>query len=155
MRIVSPSPDTTQLLAKALAKELSLHPPALPHATVIALEGPLGAGKTAFAQGFARAMGVRRNLPSPTFVFIRRYPLRKSSYKNLFHVDAYRVRSASKKTLAPLGLMHDLSDPANLFLIEWANRITRALPRRSIRVTFRHLKRDPRSRALVFRGYEK
>lgn len=164
MRIVSPSPRTTQLLAKTLAEELSLHPPSFPHATVIALEGPLGAGKTAFAQGFARAMGVRRNLPSPTFVFMRRYPLRprseasplrKSHYKNLFHVDAYRVRNASKKTLAPLGLIHDFKDPANIFLIEWANHIARTLPRRSLHITFRHLKTDPLSRALAFRAYEK
>jgi len=148
----------TKALASALAKELTRRPLGLPYATVVALQGPLGAGKTAFAQSFARAMGVRRNLPSPTFVFVRRYPLRRRSeasplrrgrYRNLFHVDAYRVRNASKRTLAPLGLIDDMRDPANLFLIEWAERLKRVLPPRTIRATFRHARRA-HERIIVF-----
>lgn len=138
MRIVSSSPRTTKALASTLARELMHRSLTLPHATIIALMGPLGAGKTTFAQAFARAMGVRRNLPSPTFVFVRRYALRGSRYRNLFHVDAYRVKNATKKVIAPLGLLEELEKPENLFLIEWAENIRRALPPQTIRATFRH-----------------
>jgi tRNA threonylcarbamoyladenosine biosynthesis protein TsaE len=142
MRIVSTSPRTTGSLAKMLAQELLTRPPRLRHATVITLEGPLGAGKTTFAQAFARAFGVTRNLPSPTFVFMRRYPLRKRRYRNLFHVDAYRIRNASPRTLAPLGLTDVLKDPQNVFLIEWGRHLRRALPGNIVSVTFRHGTRE-------------
>lgn len=149
MRIVSSSPRTTQALASTLAEEFMRHPPTLPHATIIALTGPLGAGKTTFVQAFARAMGVRRNLPSPTFVFIRRYALRGRHYRNLFHMDAYRVKRATKKILAPLGLLEEFKNPENLFLIEWAEHLGRALPPRTIRATFRHAK-QAHERIVVF-----
>ena len=140
MRILSSSLRTTKALAVMLAEEIMRRPPNLSHATVIALQGPLGAGKTAFAGSFARAFGVRRNLPSPTFVFVRRYPLRRGRYRNLFHVDAYRVRNTTKKFLAPLGLIDDLGNPRNVFLIEWAEHLKRALPSKAVRITFRHSK---------------
>ncbi|MFH0806626.1 MAG: tRNA (adenosine(37)-N6)-threonylcarbamoyltransferase complex ATPase subunit type 1 TsaE [Candidatus Brennerbacteria bacterium] len=152
MRIVSPSLRTTHLLAGALAKELALRPPRLPHATAIALEGPLGGGKTTFAQGFARALGVKRNLPSPTFTLIRRYAIKKGHYRHLFHIDAYRLKDGSVKNLAPLGIKEEFLDPKNLFVIEWADRITRALPKNFMRVTFRHVRTDPASRILTFKS---
>ncbi len=140
----------TQALAAALAKEMVRRPLSLPHATVIALEGPLGAGKTTFTGSFARAMGIRKNLPSPTFIFVRRYPLRTRHYRNLFHVDAYRVRSASKKILAPLGILEELKNPKNLFLIEWAGNVRRVLPSATLRVKLSHA-RNPHERVIEFK----
>lgn len=153
MRIISPSPRTTQFLAKALAEELFLHPPSFPHATVIALGGPLGAGKTVFVKGFARALGIRRRLPSPSFILIRRYPLRHRRYRNLFHVDAYRLRTANRRTLAAVGLPEALLRPENLFLIEWADRLHRALPRPYLAIRFATPRRAARTtRILTFRA---
>lgn len=147
----------TRRLGATLAEELARKPLPLPHAAVVALEGPLGAGKTAFAQGFARALGVRRNLTSPTFVFVRRYPLKERRYQNLYHVDAYRIRNASRKTLASLGLIEALRDPANVFLVEWADNIRRALPRPRIVVELRHKankssRTDRSYRSITFRA---
>ncbi|MBI2278782.1 MAG: tRNA (adenosine(37)-N6)-threonylcarbamoyltransferase complex ATPase subunit type 1 TsaE [Candidatus Brennerbacteria bacterium] len=149
MRLVSSSPRTTRLFAEALAKELLRRPLRFPHATVIALEGSLGVGKTLFTQAFARAMGVRRNLPSPTFVFVRRYPLKNNYYQNLFHADAYRLRNAKKKTLAPLGFFEDLRNPQNLFLVEWADRIRAAIPHPAIWIFLRHPSRNVARRSSI------
>lgn len=159
VRITSHSAETTSALGRLLAETIASRPPKSSHATVVALVGPLGAGKTAFSGGFARALGVTRNLPSPTFVFIRRYPLRprreagplrNPRYQNLFHVDAYRVRNASKRFLAPLGLVEEFDDPRNIFLVEWADRIARALPPGAIRVEFGYGKQEG-TRTLAFK----
>lgn len=142
MRVVSRSPRTTRALGGLFAKELMARPLRFRHATVVTLEGPLGAGKTTFVQALARAAGIRRNLPSPTFTFVRRYPLKRNYYRNLFHIDAFRVRNASARTLTPLGLIEAMENPENLVLVEWPERIARVVPRNAIRVVFRHGKTE-------------
>src|SRR5690606_19484421 len=57
---------------------------------VIVLEGPLGAGKTAFTAGLADGLGVEELVVSPSFVLMRRYD---SGFLPLVHVDVYRIRS--------------------------------------------------------------
>ena len=138
MHIVSRSPRTTRALGALFAKELTVRPIRTKHATVIALRGPLGAGKTTFIQAFARAMGVRRNLPSPTFTFMRRYPLARHRYRNLFHIDAYRVRSTSARALRPLRFREVMVKPENVVLVEWPEHIARVLPRHIVHVSLRH-----------------
>lgn len=152
MRIVSSSPRITRFLAATLARELALHPPFLPYATVLALQGPLGSGKTSFAQGLARTLGATRNLPSPTFTLVRRYAITRGRYRRFFHVDAYRLRSGSTKALAPLGIAEALADPRNLIVVEWADRIRAALPPRYLRIAFRHTRTSAPSRTLTFRS---
>ena len=56
--------------------------------SIISLNGGLGAGKTTFAQGFARGMGVKQHVGSPTFKLVRKYSGEKMK---LFHVDCYRL----------------------------------------------------------------
>lgn len=132
----SPSPAYTGKLAARLARKLSKERTHYGRdARVVGLVGPLGAGKTTFIQGFGRALGVRR-MPSPTFLIVRRYPLRRGRYQNLFHVDAYRVRRA--RDLAPIGLPEVFKNPKNLVIVEWADRIRRALPRRTHWVKMEH-----------------
>ena len=70
-------------------------------AVVLALRGDLGTGKTTFAQGFLKGLGVKKRVASPTFVIIRRRALRRSHsarrkvFTNIFHIDAYRLKSAA------------------------------------------------------------
>lgn len=149
MRISSSSPKTTRALAATLARELSRHPPKLPHAIVVALTGPLGAGKTTFTQGFARGLGLPHTLVSPTFLMVRRYPLRRKKYRNLFHVDAYRLSKGAAKEFAPLGLFEVFADPKNIVLVEWADRIRHAVPRPAVWVSCAHGTRAG-TRALCF-----
>ncbi|MGD9647161.1 MAG: tRNA (adenosine(37)-N6)-threonylcarbamoyltransferase complex ATPase subunit type 1 TsaE [Pirellulales bacterium] len=89
---------------------------------VIALCGPLGAGKTRFVRELAATLGVNRSeVASPTFVLVHEYV----GARPIFHCDAYRLRSAAE--LWELGAEEWYASPA-LVLIEWADRVREALP---------------------------
>jgi tRNA threonylcarbamoyl adenosine modification protein YjeE len=108
-------------------------------ATVLALSGDLGAGKTTFARGFLRALGVRRSA-SPTFILMRRHAIRKGGFRHVFHMDAYRLSRVSE--LAPLRFKEVLKDPVNIVLVEWAPNIRKGLPKNSISIKFAHGERE-------------
>ncbi len=122
------SPEHTAALAQGLADLLAF-------TDVLAVHGPLGAGKTTFTRALAHALGTRRGLASsPTFVLINQYPFenRRLGPGQLIHVDAYRLASADD--LESLG-WDALFDPSSrlardrsIALIEWADRIQQALP---------------------------
>ena len=106
-------------------------------ATIIALIGDLGAGKTTFAQAFAHALGVREHITSPTFVIEKRYPLSGQKFRTLVHIDAYRLDTPEE--LMKLGWNGTTSDPENIVLVEWADKIRPILPDHAyeISLTFR------------------
>jgi tRNA threonylcarbamoyladenosine biosynthesis protein TsaE len=89
---------------------------------VVALVGPLGAGKTTFVQGLARGTGVppERHVASPTFALVNEHPGRVA----LVHADLYRI--ASRAELEELGL-DDAFDRAAV-AIEWLDRFPDAAP---------------------------
>jgi len=89
---------------------------------VIALHGDLGAGKTAFSQGFARGLGIEGPVQSPTFVVIQEYD---SGRLPLWHCDLYRVEDPAE--VQHLGL-DDLFDAGGVVLVEWPSRQPSALP---------------------------
>ncbi len=90
---------------------------------VVALVGPLGAGKTAFVKGLAEGLGIDpARVASPTFVVASEYP---AAAGRLAHVDCYRVESAAE--LEAAGFL-DLLEPGNLVAVEWADRFREALP---------------------------
>jgi tRNA threonylcarbamoyladenosine biosynthesis protein TsaE len=88
---------------------------------VIALRGPLGAGKTELARGIARGLGVAEPIVSPTFVLIAEHAGRVP----LFHVDCYRLAGAAEALAA--GILDDRS-AEGVTVIEWAERLGAALP---------------------------
>ncbi len=102
-------------------------------ATVVGLYGNLGAGKTAFTQCVARMLGVEEKVLSPTFVIMKIYELREKKFQHLIHIDAYRMDSADE--LAALGWQEIISDPKNLILIEWPERVSAIIPKH-IKVNF-------------------
>lgn len=104
----------TQDLARRLAAR------AVPGDLVL-LVGDLGAGKTAFTQGFARGLGVLEPVTSPTFTLARSYEGRLV----LNHLDVYRLDHVSEA--ADLGLA-ELLDGDGVTLIEWGDRLLEALP---------------------------
>ncbi len=108
-------------------------------ATVVGLEGELGAGKTTFTQALAQVLGIRQSLTSPTFVIEKNYeiPHTKSHFKHLVHIDAYRLESPHE--LTRLGFSEILTDPANLVLIEWPERIGNLMPSSALRLHFTHI----------------
>lgn len=119
---ISNSEDETKQIAKTLAKNTA--------ASVFALTGPLGAGKTIFVQGFARGLGITEKIISPTFVLIRQHRIPHSS-KVLYHIDLYRLEDV--KDLKQLGLEEILPNKQNIVLIEWAEKLPK-LPKGTVKI---------------------
>jgi len=87
---------------------------------VLLLSGDLGAGKTTFAQGFGRAVGVLEPVTSPTFTLIRQYevPVGPTGVRTLFHADVYRLEHLGE--IADLGL-GQLVEDGGVALVEWGD----------------------------------
>jgi tRNA threonylcarbamoyladenosine biosynthesis protein TsaE len=84
---------------------------------VIVLAGEMGAGKTAFAQGFGHALGIDEAITSPTFTLVHSYPI-PGSKRTLHHADVYRLDSTSD--VDDLAL-HELAEFGGIVLIEWGD----------------------------------
>lgn len=134
----SSSVTETKRLAAGLARHILRLGPKR-KATVLALRGELGAGKTTFVQGFLSGLGLKRPSPSPTFVLWRRFAMRRGGFTSVFHVDAYRIKKANE--LFSLGLGEILAEPEHIVLLEWPERLGRRLPRDARRVEFKHGRR--------------
>ncbi len=128
------SPAQTKRTGRLLAKEI-LRAGAGDAARVLALSGRLGAGKTNFVQGFARGLGVKETVASPTFAIIKKYGLSPASgFKNFYHIDCYRL--ASERELAALGAAKIFGDPANIVAVEWPKIASGILPRQVVAINF-------------------
>lgn len=96
-------------------------------ATVIALAGDLGVGKTAFTKELAKLLGVKEVVTSPTFVIMKSYPITNHPFfKTLTHIDAYRIESEDE--IQVLGFTELLKDTTQLICIEWPLRIKNSIP---------------------------
>lgn len=131
MEFISKSPEDTKrfaadFLAGLLARDNQ--------ATVVGLYGNLGSGKTTFTQCTAEILGVKEHLTSPTFVIMKRFTIHDSRFKNLIHIDAYRLKSGEE--LSKLGFEKLLAHPVNLILIEWADLVADILPQDHLKLKF-------------------
>ena len=116
-------------------------------AVVLALIGDLGSGKTAFAQAFAEAIGVKEKIKSPTFIIFRKSKIgnkewREKGFENFYHFDVYRINN--EKEILNLGWEELISDPKNIVLAEWADKIEKILPKNRVKIMFKHLRGDKR-----------
>lgn len=106
-------------------------------ATVIALHGELGAGKTTLTQEIARMLGIKENLISPTFVIMKKYAISdNANFKNLVHIDAYRLNSSQE--LLNLGWQELFEDNNNLIILEWPERVPECLNSNTCKVKLTH-----------------
>ncbi len=110
---------------------------------LIVLSGDLGAGKTAFTQGFGRALGVTAPITSPTFTLANRY----EGDLTVNHLDVYRLEHIDE--VRDLGL-HELVDDRSVTLIEWGDAIVGALPGGYLEIRLQ-LGDGPDDRVLEFR----
>ena len=120
---ISLSAKETKTLGTKIAKEIK--------AGVIILTGELGAGKTTFVQGFAKGLGIKEKIMSPTFVLIRQHQI-PSSDKIFYHIDLYRLEEEME--LNNLGLLDLWSNPKNIIIIEWGEKI-KDLPKGNIKIS--------------------
>lgn len=115
-------------------------------ATIIALSGDLGAGKTFFTQNLARGLGLEGLVKSPTFVIEKIYDLSGQKWDRLVHIDAYRLDSASD--LDSIGWAGVVSDPANLVVLEWPEKVAGALTEKVFHIRFETI--DENSRQVTY-----
>lgn len=122
----------TNKLAKILAGEIlktkRVYPELVEGALVIGLEGELGSGKTTFVKAFAKGLGIKNKITSPTFVLMKKY-------KNLYHIDCYRIKNY--KDILALDFQEIVSDSKNIIVIEWAERVKSILPKDAIWLKFK------------------
>lgn len=114
LRARTDAADATRDLARAVADLVEA-------GDVLLLAGELGAGKTAFAQGFGAGLGIDEPITSPTFTLARQYEGRHL----LHHLDVYRLERFSE--MQDLG-MSELLDSGGVLLVEWGDAIAPALP---------------------------
>ncbi len=136
MKYFSDSLEKTQEIADSFIQSIS---PRENTATVVALSGDLGAGKTAFSKCVAKTFGVEETVTSPTFVIEKVYELKDQKFSRLIHIDAYRLNDS--KELLNLGWQKIVSDPQNIILIEWPEMVSDILPEH-IRVNLKALETE-------------
>lgn len=142
------SAKETQLFAKEFLNSLK--------SNLVCLYGPLGSGKTTFVQGLAKALGVKKQIISPTFILIKEYKIKPSllqpkagpplvditHYSLLTHIDCYRLNS--EKDIRSIDLTELWFNPENLVVIEWAEKIKKILPKKRVDIKFEYINENKR-----------
>ena len=129
---ISTSREETEKFAQKFAKTLRA-------GDVVVLDGDMGAGKTVFAKGVAKGLGIEEEVTSPTYAYMNDYDGR------LFHYDCYRIESVAQAE--SLGLA-DYFDMGGICLIEWAQNIAPLLPKYVKKVAIKKL--DENRREIVW-----
>ena len=114
MEFITTSPEQTEKLGQALGKVLQ-------PGTVLAYEGDLGAGKTAFTRGLARGLGAEEPVTSPTYTIVNEY---LTGRLPLFHFDMYRLGSSDE--LWDIG-WEDYLERGGVCAVEWSENVDDAM----------------------------
>jgi tRNA threonylcarbamoyladenosine biosynthesis protein TsaE len=153
MELRSESAKETKKIGESFAKEiLKLSPQK--RAVLVCLEGNLGGGKTTFAQGFAKGLGIKEKILSPTFIIYRKsqIPMTKPqsnpksqipSFEKLYHFDCYRIKKS--EDILELGFREIISNPKNIVLIEWPEKINKILPKNVQWIDFKFVEENIRT----------
>ena len=136
MEFITTSPAETEAVGQALGAVLK-------PGTVLAYEGDLGAGKTAFTRGLARGLGATEQVTSPTYTVVNEY---LSGRMPLFHFDMYRLSCADD--LWDIG-WEDYLDRGGVCAVEWSENVAEAMED-AIRVRIE--KTGPQTRRITIEG---
>jgi tRNA threonylcarbamoyladenosine biosynthesis protein TsaE len=137
----SQSARQTKKIGELLAKEI-LGETKAKKAKVLALKGELGGGKTTFLQGFARGIGIKEKILSPTFIIQKSFKIKKSNFKFFYHIDCYRIQK--QKEILDLDFKNTINNPQNIVAVEWADRIAKILPKNIIKINFKVIDKNKR-----------
>lgn len=129
MVLVADSATATQALAARLAADLG-------PGDVLCLRGDLGAGKTTFVQGLARALGVAAPVTSPTFTLVQEY---EGGRLPLFHFDLFRLGGPAD--VADLGWDEYLAR-GGICVVEWPDKIETVLPLEWLEIRLEELEEE-------------
>lgn len=113
---------------------------------VLALNGDLGVGKTAFTRGLAKGLGIKRNVKSPTFTLIREY---QDGRLPLYHMDAYRLESSPDEDLG----FDEYFNGNGVTVVEWPQFIKDEIPAEHISINITRL--SDTDRQIVFKLHGK
>lgn len=139
LSIISKSPEETEAIGKLLGSMLN-------DGIVVCLSGELGAGKTCLTRGIAKGWGTVEQPTSPTFTLINEYRSRLRA-STMFHMDCYRLSGAIE---AQTTALDDVLDSAGIVIIEWPERIMKALPDQNIWISITD--RGSQTRELIFKA---
>ena len=153
-KITTNSAKETREVAAKFAWQILRHKPGK-NSVVLGLKGDLGAGKTTFLQGFARGLGIKEKILSPTFIIMKTFqipaiktknhPYQKirssvfsgrGKFKCFYHFDCYRLNNPEE--ILDLGFKEIISNPENIVAIEWPEKISTILPRNIISIQLEH-----------------
>ncbi|MBT7074492.1 MAG: tRNA (adenosine(37)-N6)-threonylcarbamoyltransferase complex ATPase subunit type 1 TsaE [Anaerolineae bacterium] len=132
---ISRSPEQSRRMGMRLGAMLKL-------GDILCLQGDLGAGKTTFVQGLAQGWGSLDPVSSPTFIIVNLY--RRADQSQLFHLDTYRLESASEAEMLDLDEMLATGS----LVIEWPERIENILPKERLWLNLEYI--DEERRRLQF-----
>ena len=131
MELITKSASETQRLGEKIADSLK-------KGGTLALSGELGSGKTTFVQGFAKGLGIKQRIISPTFILMRKYG------ENFYHIDLYRLEEDIENEVRNLGVEDIWKDPKNIVIIEWAEKIKDVIPKEAKWIKFSNFGKDKR-----------
>jgi len=84
---------------------------------LVFLEGPLGSGKTIFVKGIARALKIKANIKSPSFLLERKYKISKNFY--FYHFDFYRLKNKKEIQILSFKKLFEQPNKINIVVVEW------------------------------------
>lgn len=109
--------DELREFAKTVVNLLPTHES---EATILLLQGEMGAGKTTLTKEIADRLGVEERVQSPTFVLRRDYDAHHVKFNKLIHIDAYRLEGDEAKAL---DIHHEVDSGRTLIVIEWSENV--------------------------------
>lgn len=128
---LSESADATRRFGETVGRRLRAD-------DLLLLHGELGAGKTTFVQGVARALGLDTLISSPTYVLIIEHLGTEKSCVPLLHLDAYRLENLDDEALDDAGIFDFLARGDAIKIVEWPSCIAAVLPPPRFEIHLRH-----------------
>jgi tRNA threonylcarbamoyladenosine biosynthesis protein TsaE len=153
MEYICNNSSQTRIVGKRLARQFLKI--SKKRALVITLDGDLGNGKTTFLQGFAKGLGIKEKVLSPTFVILRKFEILPSEHSNpqvdsFYHLDCYRIKKP--KEILDMGFNEIISNSSNIVAIEWAENIKEVLPKDKISLKIEFVNKNIRKIILKNNG---